>query len=870
MADIQNIIVDVGLRIDPEGNLERLKTNLKDAAKGSGLEKEIGKVNDELSDQAVLYAEISKQQEKLKRTSSDLQKVRGGDLEKKLNKEFKESKTNLDKLSASYKNLEKSSKKSFQTVSKESGKAKGSVLDFATVLNTGVGTALGLGLGAVVGFLGEAVSGLSEFAREGLQVAIANERIAKGQESANDKIKRFNDTLNKIKLTVGEALLPVFTGFLDIVNDLSESFASFVTDSDRLSSTVVSQQGEFNILTKQLELATEAVDEAGISEQDLANRQDQRRAIIEQINNKYGDYLPNLFDEKTTLEDIAKATEAVNNQFINRINLLVKQEEFNRLEREAVEVAKDLAKARKDQARIELEIEAGREKSGFLNIQAAAAASRKEVERLTKELESLNLQAIEIGRQNIQESIQADPDGTVIEQIQQLELALERVQEKRDVTLLTDTAEISRLDAAIEIIQNRIKALKGEKISIVEPTKEILAGTVAFLQEQIKDLQEELKFRLDIDDFESRQAILSKIRVLNNQIKAANEAFEVSAILKPDTTEILEITPIDVPVNLNIPKASEVINSQIDPIVNNLIKKIKDGQKLSIKELASLTKDQTAKINEALRAAGENRIIDLDQVEQDLSTAFEITAGVTDSIGGLFDTLAKNRIQTENLTEEEVEKIRRNQFNREKAFATAEAAIQGALLTLKLGSQLGLVGTILGGAITIAQIAAIVAQKAPGFKEGVFDLGNRDSYMKIPGPGNEQSDSIPAWLSRGESVISARKTKENYSALQKIDQGATLKPYQVAGQTVFAERPVITAVRQPATISRAVSSSSGYAQNVKLSKQDMRQLAGMVAQKIQTKNFEMENYRERKGFVKEKGLEEVAQIMRQVLREMKK
>jgi predicted nucleic acid-binding Zn-ribbon protein len=340
---------------------------------------------------------------------------------------------------------------------------------------------------------------------------------------------------------------------LDIVNDVGESFSSLIKDSNRLSTTVIQQQSDFNVLTAALENSVKALDETGISEQELSNRQSQRNVIIDEINSKYGDYLPNLFDEKTSLNDIAEATKTANTEFIRRIQLLARQEEFDAIQAKAVEVAKDLNDALKNQAKIEKDLAAGREKSGFLSIQAASVAAENEVKNLREELLNLQNQAQEIGRQNIDFSVSADVQGGVLEQIQQLELSLENIQRQRDLTLVTDTEELDRLDAAIELIQNRIKALQGEKVKIAEPTKQILAGTVAFLQAQIKELQEELKFKIEVDDFETRQRILSKIRVLNNQIKAANQAFEVSALLKPDTSEILSLEPVDVPVNLDVP-----------------------------------------------------------------------------------------------------------------------------------------------------------------------------------------------------------------------------------------------------------------------------------------------------------------------------
>jgi hypothetical protein len=53
------------------------------------------------------------------------------------------------------------------------------------------------------------------------------------------------------------------------------------------------------------------------------------------------------------------------------------------------------------------------------------------------------------------------------------------------------------------------------------------------------------------------------------------------------------------------------------------------------------------------------------------------------------------------------------------------------------------------------------ARSAGGFKDGVVGLD---------GAGTETSDSIPAWLSRGESVITARATKNNKEELEFMNR----------------------------------------------------------------------------------------------------
>ncbi len=92
-----------------------------------------------------------------------------------------------------------------------------------------------------------------------------------------------------------------------------------------------------------------------------------------------------------------------------------------------------------------------------------------------------------------------------------------------------------------------------------------------------------------------------------------------------------------------------------------------------------------------------------------------------------------------------------------------------------LGSSITALGPIAGpiaaGLLTASlQLLLGQAKAALGFKDGVVDLA---------GPGNETSDSIPAWLSRGESVITAAGTKANKEELawMNANPGMSIKDY---------------------------------------------------------------------------------------------
>jgi len=92
-----------------------------------------------------------------------------------------------------------------------------------------------------------------------------------------------------------------------------------------------------------------------------------------------------------------------------------------------------------------------------------------------------------------------------------------------------------------------------------------------------------------------------------------------------------------------------------------------------------------------------------------------------------------------------------------------------------LGSSITALGPIAGpiaaGLLTASlQLLLGQAKAALGFKDGVVDLA---------GPGNETSDSIPAWLSRGESVITAAGTRANKEELawMNANPGMSIKDY---------------------------------------------------------------------------------------------
>ena len=74
----------------------------------------------------------------------------------------------------------------------------------------------------------------------------------------------------------------------------------------------------------------------------------------------------------------------------------------------------------------------------------------------------------------------------------------------------------------------------------------------------------------------------------------------------------------------------------------------------------------------------------------------------------------------------------------------------------------GFAGIATGAALTLVLYGLFAAaQSAAGFKDGVVNLD---------GAGDDRSDSIPARLSKGESVITAKATKNNMPELTFMNQ----------------------------------------------------------------------------------------------------
>lgn len=110
----------------------------------------------------------------------------------------------------------------------------------------------------------------------------------------------------------------------------------------------------------------------------------------------------------------------------------------------------------------------------------------------------------------------------------------------------------------------------------------------------------------------------------------------------------------------------------------------------------------------------------------------------------------------------QVTKLQKEQFQKDKQVKKLQAIINGAAAAARAFVDYeypaSLVIAALAGAEVLSQVA-IIDRQQPGFAKGVIDL---------KGPGSTTSDSIPARLSKGESVMTANETFRAKGVLEMV------------------------------------------------------------------------------------------------------
>jgi tape measure domain-containing protein len=325
---------------------------------------------------------------------------------------------------------------------------------------------------------------------------------------------------------------------------------------------------------------------------------------------------------------------------------------------------------------------------------------------------------------------------------QQLELAV--VAAKKIVeTTKEGTQERANAEKWLAL---EVAELEKFKVTISTDSEELKAEKIALINEELKN---KLK-KIDLDYAKDQKETQDKI------VEGQRKAQEKIADIIQKANDLIEKTQLD-----TYRRRRAIVKQQFEAMAND------------IKEAMSQTGDfealaQLAKALSGVEQAGKKAIssLDLNQVGEvidDIGGLYSAVAGYQSTLLNNEAILLKEQLDQKLISEEEYNRksleLEKKRFEQEKKVATLEATINAASGIVKAIAQQKYWQAALITATLAAQIAAIQSQQFPGFKDGVIDIN---------GPGTGTSDSIPARLSRGESVMTADETRRYKPVLQAI------------------------------------------------------------------------------------------------------
>lgn len=199
----------------------------------------------------------------------------------------------------------------------------------------------------------------------------------------------------------------------------------------------------------------------------------------------------------------------------------------------------------------------------------------------------------------------------------------------------------------------------------------------------------------------------------------------------------------------------EILQEQAEQKLE-LLNSIQQGEEESEQEFLNRKLQANQEYTEAKKALADKEI----QIEQE---KYEAAAKITSSLSGLFDVLGNSSKEFAILSKTIA--LAEIAINQGKAIAAGIAQSQSVPFPANLGAI----------ATTIAAILSGITQAISTVKSAKFATGGL-----VTGSGSGTSDSIPAQLSNGESVITAKATQMFAPILSTLNQAGGGVPINVA------------------------------------------------------------------------------------------
>lgn len=624
--------------------------------------------------------------------------------------------------------------------------------DFATVSNTDIVSAaqqVGAGLeGAGREFkkygievsatstrqenLNKILSGFSKFAGS----------AERATESFSGKIAQQRNRINELQEQIGQKLLPSFLKIQQFGLRAIKVIADLFGDETQSQAEQASEK--FTKIAAEFNTSIEVLKRGNVT-------QEQRKTLIAEINEQYGEYLPNLLTEKSSLQEIEIAQKAVNKQLEGRILLVALEEDIVRITKNAAIAARDLLEVQKDRIKAEKD---------FSDNAKLAVTVR---ERLNLR-EALANELLKVGR-----------DELAALQKQYADLAKQ---------LGINFNETSKLNLESANGNEKARVALDETIQQLETIKKTYVELTPLQNIWVKQFE-------SIDAF--RDAVKDAVKELEK------------LIVIPDKLSVDATHEIKVKVTV---EETETLLPELNAFFENN-EQIIDASQSLVNELNTLfstyTNAQVARINrekdEQLKAL---------DIEQGAITAQLDRRAISElDAEKLSAELIKKKLDTEKRALEEERKLKRKAAILEKSAALIQITIDTARAVASVldTGPAAIALAALYAALGAAQAATVAATPIP-YKKGSKDTGAK-GHMAIVG----EEDPEFVWMQPHSKVLPARQTKTYGEALDAMYDGRfekyILKNYITPVSSRKYSAPSVSAMKRISAPASILCGSAG-------------------------------------------------------------
>ncbi len=497
-------------------------------------------------------------------------------------------------------------------------------------------------------------------------------------------------TLRQLTENMAKSFLPVFNRSAAALGKFVGNIKEYLFPAESAIQKTRSLQSQFN-------------SQIGVLKR-LNPESSHRAKLIKEINEKYGDYLPNLLSEKSSIEDITNAQKEANKSFEERIILIAFEEEYQKQVEKTKEAVKLLASVELSRAK------AAQNNAEF--IQKGASAGQAQVQR---DIAS-----------NLNDFIKESSQKTIDES----ESTLAQIEEAYDRTA-------KRIGSSLDSIREKFKNLNQESPtptnnSVAGGSRRIKVDVIPTIQslEAPNNIDFAKQLNIELEDLNIEDYIAQRLNILQNGLDRELEEEEKSFLKRLVSQEEFEQQQLIIK-SENFAERLQVLEDlgKIDSdLYHNLeLEKLKTDKELSEKRL------------------------DIARREQELKSALyqESLETTKDVIGTAIGLLGDE------------EKARRKNSSAIKAFETAKVAVNAQSEISEIYKRYAgipggfVIGAIRAGLVLARSIQSINKINTQKFAESGKVLDRPTGLITALGniPIQSNGDNILATVKTGEVVL---------------------------------------------------------------------------------------------------------------------